>query len=457
MNPCLPDTSWAIQALKPEFFSGFFFCNFFNCSLPARINSLQNKDIIIKPADKGGATVIQNTSDYITEAMRQLSNEEYYKKVEYYLTSEHEQLINQCINNMIDNGDLEEDIGQLLRSTDTRTPIFYMLPKIHKPNNPGRPVVSSVNSHTEKLSAYVDEFLRPLAERLPSHIRDTTDFIKRLRRLGKEPEKCILCTMDVSSPYTNIDTDEGLTIVEEELGKADQNQLSAKTLTCLLEKVLKLNNFTFNEENFIQIKGTAMGTRAAPNFANVYMGRFEEQFVYRTVWFDYIIDWVCFIDDIFLIWNGHNDSLAEFIEYLNGMVPSIKFTHEVSHYSVNFLDTKVIKDTRGNISTDVYQKPTETHPYLHSTSAHPPHLKYSIPYSQALRLRRICSSRDTQTKDSGIFQFFCRLWLPERESAGRNEESTIHNTRRESATETKGNNQSYTPCNDIQPTYQIYC
>ena len=39
-----------------------------------------NKDIIIKPADKGGATVIQNTSDYITEAMRQLSNEEYYKK-----------------------------------------------------------------------------------------------------------------------------------------------------------------------------------------------------------------------------------------------------------------------------------------------------------------------------------------------------------------------------------------
>ena len=303
--------------------------------------------------------------------MRQLRNEKYYKKVEYDLTSEHEQLINQCINNMIDNGDLEEDIGQVLRFTDARTPIFYMLPKIHKPNNPGRPVVSSVNSHTEKLSAYVDEFLRPLAERLPSHIRDTTDFIKRLRRLGKVPENCILCTLDVSSLYTNIDTDEGLTIVEEELGKAGQNQPSAKTLTCLLEKVLKLNNFTFNQENFIQIKGTAMGTRAAPNFANVYMGRLEEQLVYRTVWFDYITDWVRFIDDIFLIWNGHNDSLAEFIEYLNGVVPSIKFTHEVSHYSVNFLDTKVIKDTRGNISTDVYQKPTDTHPYLHWTSAPP--------------------------------------------------------------------------------------
>ena len=38
-----PTSIWEarVQApSKPEFFSGFFFCNFFNCSLPARINSL---------------------------------------------------------------------------------------------------------------------------------------------------------------------------------------------------------------------------------------------------------------------------------------------------------------------------------------------------------------------------------------------------------------------------------
>ena len=39
-----------------------------------------NKGIIIKPADKGRATVILNTCDYITEAKRQLSNEEYYRQ-----------------------------------------------------------------------------------------------------------------------------------------------------------------------------------------------------------------------------------------------------------------------------------------------------------------------------------------------------------------------------------------
>ena len=50
------------------------------------------------------------------------------------------------------------------------------------------------------------------------------------------------------------------------------------------------------------------------------------------------------------------------------------------------------------INTDVYQKPTDTHSYLHWTSAHPRRLKRSIPYSLALMLRGICSSTDTLRK-----------------------------------------------------------
>ena len=122
----------------------------------------------------------------------------------------------------------------------------------------------------------MDEFLRPLAEKLPSYIRDTSDFIRQLQILGQLPARCYLATLDVSSLYTNIDIDEGLTIVEEELEKASQSRPTHKTLSCLLEKVLKLNNFIFNGEHYIQIKGTAMGTRVAPNFANVYTGRLED-------------------------------------------------------------------------------------------------------------------------------------------------------------------------------------
>ena len=112
----------------------------------------------------------------------------------------------------------------------------------------------------------MDEFLRTIAERLPSYIRDTTDFIQQIKVLGKLPLECYLVTLDVSSLYTNIDIDEGLTVVQEELIKTNRVRPSPQTLTCLPEKVLRLNNFTFNDEHFIQVKGTAMGTRVAPNF-----------------------------------------------------------------------------------------------------------------------------------------------------------------------------------------------
>ena len=373
----------------------------------ALIRLSNERNIVIKPVDKGGATVILNSEDYVAEALRQLDNTEYYKKVDRDYTKEHEKNIDECVTTLAIKGNIERDIGKLLRPVNSRTPVFYMLPKIHKTKNPGRLVVSSVNSHKEKISAYVDDYLRPLAECLPSYIRDTTDFIKRLRALGKLPRNCLLVTLDVSSLYTNIDTDEGLTIVREELEKSGQNNPSAATITLLLEKVLKLNNFTFRDLNYIKIKGTAMGTRAAPNFANVYMGRFEDQFVYQAHWYEYVLDWIQFIDDIFMIWKGDSNSLEEFINHLNNAAPSINFTHEISKSQVNFLHTTITKNENGDVETDVCQKPTDTHRYLHWTSAHPPHLKRSILYSQALRLRRICSDTNKlRTRITEYAEFF---------------------------------------------------
>ena len=123
----------------------------------------KNRDIIIKPADKGGATVILNTTDYLQQAKRQLDNDVYYRKIKEDSTLGHEQTINHCIDDLVKNGEIQHDVAKLLKPVQSRTPIFYMLPKIHKINHPGRPVISSVNSHTEKISAYVDEFLRPIA------------------------------------------------------------------------------------------------------------------------------------------------------------------------------------------------------------------------------------------------------------------------------------------------------
>ena len=46
------------------------------------------------------------------------------------------------------------------------------------------------------------------------------------------------------------------------------------------------------------------------------------------------------------------------------------------------------------METDLYTKPTDKHQYLHTKSCHPSHCKTAIPFSQALRLRRICFEQD---------------------------------------------------------------
>ena len=48
----------------------------------AGLNELKNnRELMIKKADKGSAIVVMNTSDYIIEAERQLSNSKAYKRL----------------------------------------------------------------------------------------------------------------------------------------------------------------------------------------------------------------------------------------------------------------------------------------------------------------------------------------------------------------------------------------
>ena len=43
--------------------------------------------------------------------------------------------------------------------------------------------------------------------------------------------------------------------------------------------------------------------------------------------------------------------------------------------------------------TSIHYKATDTHSYLHYDSSHPRHCKESLPYSQLLRLGRMCSDQ----------------------------------------------------------------
>ena len=66
-----------------------------------------------------------------------------------------------------------------------------MLPKVNKEGNPGRPVVSSTDCHTAKISKYIDNQLQP-HERLKSYIKDFTDFKQKINNMEKISDNNIL-------------------------------------------------------------------------------------------------------------------------------------------------------------------------------------------------------------------------------------------------------------------------
>ena len=131
--------------------------------------------------------------------------------------------------------------------------------------------------------------------------------------------------------------------------------------------------------------------KCAPNYANLFMAHFEEIFIYPRINGKSLL-YLRYIDDIFLIWKGSKQELESFIAEINSVHKSIKFDVNFSKTTVNFLDTTVTINPNHSIKTSLYQKPTDRHNFLHHKSYHPSSTKKSLPYSQALRIRRICSS-----------------------------------------------------------------
>ena len=70
---------------------------------------------------------------------------------------------------------------------------FHLLPKIHKRlhNVPGRPVISNNGYNTENISSFLDHHLQLLAQVIKSYIKDTNEFLKKLRSLPKLPDSII--------------------------------------------------------------------------------------------------------------------------------------------------------------------------------------------------------------------------------------------------------------------------
>ena len=339
----------------------------------------KNENMIIKPADIGSAIVILNKQSCINEGQRQLHSTQFYEETDLDLTGE--------VIHRINSHAPQSTCNYLTTDTD-RAQQFYLLPQINK-DPLGRPVVWGSGGPTEKISQLADHFIGPLVPLLKSHIRDSTH-LKNILNNFTVQSGMLLCTLDITSLYTNIPHNEGTQSNKEMLAihKPPDSLPQNSYIRELLEVVLTNNHFEFNGKHYHQVSGTGMGTKLASLYANLFMTKFEEKYVYTYPQQPKL--WKRFIDDIFLIWPHGMDWRLKFIEHLNTVHPTIKFTSDISHTEIFFLDL-TIYISNFKLYTRLYTKTTDRHMYLNYSSEHPMSLKRSIPYSQLLRLKRLHS------------------------------------------------------------------
>ena len=130
-------------------------------------------------------------------ALRQI----FISKLNVDPSTKHFEIVNSVIESFKKQALLSSSTASKLTVDEVRTPQFHIFSKVHKPNIPGRSVVSSIQSRTSKVSTFIDHHLQLRGKSLPSYIKDTSGFINRINETKDINKDTILVTLDVKSLY----------------------------------------------------------------------------------------------------------------------------------------------------------------------------------------------------------------------------------------------------------------
>ncbi|KAJ8919254.1 hypothetical protein NQ315_003837, partial [Exocentrus adspersus] len=159
----------------------------------------------------------------------------------------------------------------------------------------------------------------------------------------------LLVSFDVVSLFTNVPVDKTLSIVKNKLENdssfKDRTKLNVTAFMELLTLCIKTTYFQLENDFYQQDFGMAMGSSLSPIKSNIFMEYFGETYVKNytnkpKIWWRYV-------DDVFSVWPHGQDSLTQFLNFLNNIEPTIKFTLELEENNkLPFLDVMVSKNVQ---------------------------------------------------------------------------------------------------------------
>lgn len=350
---------------------------------------VKNNNAMVTRADKSNATVII-TKQLYQEKVHQFILDNNIKKLDKDPTQIFVKNINNAINKCTNL--FKDNSGKHLKQINAQAPKFTGLPKLHKTNIPIRPLVNYTTAPGYKVAKKLTEIIKNnIIIQNDNSISNSMHLINITKDIRIE-NNYKLASFDITNLYTNVPTQKTIEILKNNLentGKLEQHIINE--LLYILDKILKQNYFTYNNEFYIQEKGLAMGSPLSGILAEVYLNHFENTHLIteNNKFKNQIILYKRYVDDTFIIFDGTARQLEKLKTYMNSVDHQIQFTAEIEQkQEINYLDITIQKHNN-RFQYKIYRKPTATDSVIHASSYHPYTQKMAAFNSLVYRLTNI--------------------------------------------------------------------
>ncbi|XP_072048791.1 uncharacterized protein [Amphiura filiformis] len=242
-------------------------CNIKKGEQKALFDLKKDENITILPADKGRATVVLNTSDYEDKMESLLNDQTTYQKLAKDPTPAYKRELIGIIREWQHSDPIPQDIKHKIYPTTEEVPKVYGTPKIHKPEAPLRPIVSSIGSLSYNAAKVLANILSPLVGKTDHHIHNSGEFVEKVKNLEVPPGQKLI-SYDVSALFTSIPVPDAIQAVRDKLEKdatlKDRTPLKIKHILELLTFCLNTTYFVYKGQYYKQTHGAAMGSPSLP-------------------------------------------------------------------------------------------------------------------------------------------------------------------------------------------------
>ena len=286
--------------------------------------------------------MVIDTQEYIKKVEDDLQSNNTYKRLTTNKLTTVNNKVKKMVKEMHSKGIIDDKLRQYMMPGRVHEGKVKANPKMHKPGAPIRTIISGTDHPTEKMAEVAESQLEEWVTSLPSYIKDTTHFLQKVEEENKRlrTDQILMFAMDVKTLYPSIPRQKGMDACKDALDKRTGKSIPTDATMLMIQTVLENNIFTFNRKSYLQMTGTAIGSRLGRNYACTYMGKWEEEHLTEVQIKPTM--YVRYVDDIFGLWSDTEDELKEFHKTArNNIDENMKVDLRVSNKEIEFLDVLV--------------------------------------------------------------------------------------------------------------------